>query len=71
MAESETKSNGTKKNDAESAELWQEITTPMTHEMIYASVAKDYPELFDGHELVKFEGGNTPNLKTRRQVVAK
>ena len=68
MAENQNKSNGTKKNAEESTELWQEITTPLTHEMIYAAVIAKHPDLFTGQELVKFEGGATPTVKTRRRV---
>lgn len=66
MTESEKKSETIKKNQTE---LWQTQDTPMTNEMIFDAVKKEYPKMFqDDCELVKLTGGETPVFKTQRRV---
>lgn len=69
MAENETKSEKIKKNVVEPSKLYQVSKTPMTADMIYTAVRKEYPKMFtDDAELVKLIGGDTPVFETQREV---
>ena len=69
MAENEKKSPEIKKNPDKPVELWQNVQTPLTPEMIYEAVAKEYPKMFaGGDEFVKFVGGASPYIESRRRV---
>ena len=53
------------------AKEYQEIMTPLTPPMIFVALVEKYPHLFSkDSELVKFEGGSKPKVRTRREVMA-
>ena len=69
MAENEKKSPEIKKNPDKPVELWQSVKTPMTADMIYKAVVKEYPAMFpNGDEFVKFVGGDMPYIESQRKV---
>ena len=69
MAENEKKSPEIKKNPDKSDKLYQTVKTPMTPDMIYQAVVKEYPSMFpDGDEFVKFVGGDMPYIESQRKV---
>lgn len=69
MAENQTKSQKTSKNDKEPQEFWQNHKTPMSPAMIYEAVQNLWPDLFpEGSELVKLTGGDIPVFETQRKI---
>lgn len=70
MSENQKESAKVSKNGEKPQELWQSVQTPLTPEMIYEAVAKEYPRMFaEGDEFVKFVGGASPYIESRRKVM--
>ena len=69
MTENEKKPAEIKKNPDKPEKLYQTVKTPMTPDMIYQAVVKEYPSMFpNGSELVKLIGGDLPVFETQRPV---
>ena len=70
MTETQEKPQKIVKNGDKPEKLYQVSKTPMTAEMIYSAVKKEYPKMFtDDTELVKLIGGDLPVFETQREVL--